>query len=153
MTTTPNPAVIEVAQFLCERLREFERDLTEPSETNDYFGHVQPALSRLEAALSASQAEPVGWMCLRKYRTGGDWVTYFPEAPIYESWDWIKDVRPIYTAPQAVGDERAVIVRASSARENCIAARNFLVIDGLEHAARHLKQAIGKLTIGRIEHL
>jgi len=44
--------LVRDAQFLCERLREFERDLTELSETNNYFGHCQPALARMEASLA-----------------------------------------------------------------------------------------------------
>ena len=43
--------VAEAAKFLCERLREFEGDITEPSETSGYFGHCQPALARLEDAI------------------------------------------------------------------------------------------------------
>lgn len=66
--TAPQPdrdGVLREARFLCERLREFERDLTDPSETNDYFGHCQPSLARLESLLAtttdqSAQSDAVG---------------------------------------------------------------------------------------------
>lgn len=46
------------AEFLVDRLSEFEGSLVEPSEAaSEFYGHVAPAIARLEAALVPSPDE------------------------------------------------------------------------------------------------
>lgn len=42
----------EAAEFLCQRLEEFERELEDDEVGRQYYGHVHPAFSRLVSALS-----------------------------------------------------------------------------------------------------
>lgn len=48
----------EAADFLCDRLDEFDRDINDDADFTAYQGHVAPAKSRLRAALSGSGS---GW--------------------------------------------------------------------------------------------
>lgn len=64
-TRTPQPpkqslpsVVVTEATFLCERLREFERDLLDDAVGSDFNGHVLPSLARLEMALQSAK-EPL----------------------------------------------------------------------------------------------
>jgi hypothetical protein len=46
------------ARFLVDRIREFEGTLSDPQEAErDFYGHVAPAIARLEAALVPSPDE------------------------------------------------------------------------------------------------
>ena len=54
-------AVTKAAQFLLARLEEFIRDADDmPSITRGWFGHVEPAIKRLEAALRPEEAAGQG---------------------------------------------------------------------------------------------
>jgi hypothetical protein len=60
MTTAVSEEMVERAQFLIDRLDEWERDLGETTDVEtDYIGHVHPAKERLRAALSAALPLPV----------------------------------------------------------------------------------------------
>lgn len=48
----------EAADFLCDRMDEFDRDINDDADSTAYHGHVAPAKSRLRAALSGSSS---GW--------------------------------------------------------------------------------------------
>jgi hypothetical protein len=60
MTPAVSEEMVERAQFLIDRLDEWERDLGETTDVEtDYIGHVHPAKERLRAAISAALPLPV----------------------------------------------------------------------------------------------
>jgi hypothetical protein len=52
------PELYADAEFLCARVRELEGSLTDDSEVSrEFFGHVIPALARMESALAKARGE------------------------------------------------------------------------------------------------
>lgn len=44
--------LVAEARFLCERLEDFENELTDEHDAREYHGHVRPSLHRLSALLA-----------------------------------------------------------------------------------------------------
>jgi hypothetical protein len=52
------PELYEDGEFLCARIRELEGDLDDDSDAaRQFFGHVIPALARMESALRKARGE------------------------------------------------------------------------------------------------
>jgi hypothetical protein len=51
-------AVVDDARFLCERVRELETDMEDGVVASNYYGHVIPALARMESTLAALTSNP-----------------------------------------------------------------------------------------------
>jgi hypothetical protein len=52
------PSLYADAEFLCARIRELEGEMRDDDElSRQYFGHVLPALARMESALAEARGE------------------------------------------------------------------------------------------------
>ena len=51
------PELYSDAEFLCARVRELENDLAADETARNYYGHVIPALARMESALAKARGE------------------------------------------------------------------------------------------------
>lgn len=52
------PSMYADAEFLCARIREMEAELTDDGEASrQYFGHVLPAVARMESALAEARGD------------------------------------------------------------------------------------------------
>ena len=51
-------ALVEVGEFLAERLAEFENELEDGISFREFCGHVSPALARFKSALASAGGRP-----------------------------------------------------------------------------------------------
>ena len=69
------------AQFLIERLRQFENENIDESAFRDWSGHVCPSIARLELLLQTARAqgdaEPYGCRHENTYKTGLGYIVCY----------------------------------------------------------------------------